>query len=573
MRPPLNTGWNFVDLSSTIGLIATGVLTVNLLLGILLSTKYKTTLLYQRMPSLLRRMSLFTLHNYAAYIGLALAALHPSLLLFTKKEHFRIQDILFPVLGAPHQRYLYSLGVLAFYGLLAGVLTSTVGVRKWFSNRTWKRIHFVAYAATPLFLVHGLLVDPKLTDKPVDLIDAEKVLSEGGLVLFAVAVWFRLRYERRKRWSETFSVVSVSRVVSETALARSYVLDVPKKLQRRFIYRPGQFLTLRLQAGESLLKRSYSISSSPDANSSLQITIKRILGGKISNYLADTIREGDALIVLPPEGSFFSTSLRRPHLYVCFAAGSGITPIFSILKTVLMKSPESRVALVYANRDEDSIIFKEQLDELASRYPERFFVRHVLSQPQKLLVGAAGRLDKSKVVSLLNEIKGANSGRPSLLTEEYYVCGPTAFMNLVEGVLQSREVTSERIHIEAFTMAEPKDKTEEEQQQIALPLEITGSDGFDRGKPELVVITFRGETKELAVRPNETLLDAALRAGMTPPFACQQGVCASCKAILKHGRVRMQHHEALNSLEIDQRTILTCQAVPVSEKVVVSFDE
>ena len=159
-----------------------------------------------------------------------------------------------------------------------------------------------------------------------------------------------------------------------------------------------------------------------------------------------------------------------------------------------------------------------------------------------------------------------------MLPEEYYVCGPTAFMNLVEGVLQSREVAPERLHLEAFTMGAPQDETEEKR-RIERPLEITGSDGFDRGKPELVVITFRGETKELAVRPNETLLDAALRAGMTPPFACQQGVCASCKAILKHGRVRMQHHEALNSLEIDQRTILTCQAVPVSEKVVVSFDE
>ena len=567
----MNADFDFVDLSSTIGLIATGVLTVNLLLGVLLSTKYKTTLLYQRMPPLLRRVSVFTLHNYAAYTGLALAALHPSLLLFAKAEHFRMQDIFFPALGAPHQRYLYSLGSLAFYGILTGVLTSTIGVRKWFTNRTWKWIHYVAYAASPLFLVHGLLVDPKLTDKPVDFIDAEKVLSEGGLVLFALAVWFRLRYERRKRWSETFSVVSVSRVISETALARSYVLDVPKKLQRRLKYRPGQFLTFQLQQGESLLKRSYSISSSPDADSSLQITIKRILGGKISNHLADTIQEGSALTVLPPEGSFFSTSLRKPHLYICFAAGSGITPIFSILKTVLITSPESRVALVYANRDEDSIIFNAALDEIASRHSARFSVRHALSQPHKVMAGSAGRLDGSKVVSLLNEIEAAQSGCPSL-PREYYVCGPTAFMGLVEGVLQSREVAPERLHLEAFTMGAPQDETEEER-QIERPLEISGPDGSDPGKPQSVVITCRGETKELSARPNETLLDAALRAGFSPPFACQQGVCASCKATLKLGRVRMQHHEALNSLEIDQRTILTCQAVPVSENVSVSFDE
>ncbi len=198
------------------------------------------------------------------------------------------------------------------------------------------------------------LDDPKLTDKPVDLIDAEKVLSESGLVLFALAAWFRLLYERKKRWSETFSILFVSKVIPETADAGSYVLDIPKEHQRRFVYRPGQFLTLRLQGGEGLLKRSYSISSSPDADSLLQITIKRISGGKISNFLADTVREGDKLAVLPPEGSFFSTSLRKPHHYICFAAGSGITPLFSILKTVLIKSPDSRLSLVYANRDEES---------------------------------------------------------------------------------------------------------------------------------------------------------------------------------------------------------------------------
>ena len=571
MTPP-NAGFDFVDLSSTIGLIATGVLTVNLLLGILLSTKYKTTLLYRRLPPLLRRVSVYTLHNYAAYTGLTLAALHPSLLLFAREEHFRVRDILFPALGAPHQKYLYSLGALGFYGLLTVVLTSTVRVRKWFTNRTWKWIHFVAYAATPLFLVHGLLVDPKLTDKPVDLIDAEKVLSEAGLILFALSGWFRLRYQRQKRLSETFSIVSVSRVISETALARSYVLDVPKDVEGRFKYRPGQFLTLRLQDGESHLKRSYSISSSPDIDSSLQITIKRILGGKMSNHLVDTIQEGDALTVLPPEGSFFSTSLRKPHVYICFAAGSGITPIFSILKTVLTKSPESRVALVYANRDEDSIIFNAALDELGSRHPRQFSVRHMLSQPQKLLTGSAGRLDKSQVVCLLNEIESAEHGISSALPKEYYVCGPTAFMKLIEAVLRSRKVAPERLHLEAFTMGAPQDETEEER-QIERHLEITGPDGSHRGEPQILVITFRGETKELSARPNETLLDAALRAGFTPPFACQQGVCASCKASLKHGRVRMPHHEALNSLEIDQGTILTCQAAPVSEKVSVSFDE
>ncbi len=565
--PALNqTGTDFVGLSSTVGLIATAVLTLNLLLGILLSAKYKTILVWKRLPPWLRRVDVYTLHQYGAYIGLSLAALHPALLLLAKQEHFRVRDLLFP-LTAPHQRYFYCLGALAFYGFLTVVITSTAGVRQRFSNRIWKWIHFASYAAAPLFLVHGLLVDPKLQDKPVDLIDAEKVLSELGLVLFIGAAWLRVRHERQKRWSETFHVLPVAGVVVETAAACSYALEIPPAWKNRFAYRPGQFITLRLRLGDAYVKRSYSLSSSPDADGAVQISIKR--AGQVSNHLNDTVRAGDRLAVLPPQGSFFITSLKRPHHYVLLAGGSGITPLYSILKTVLLKSPRSTVALLYANHDEGSIMFGTALAELQVRSSGRFSLMHVLSRPSGDWPGQRGRLTETRVAVLLDDLERANA---SGLPVEYYVCGPTGYMNLIEAVLRLRNVSAERIHLEAFTMGVPIDETEADR-ETETTLEIGARVGAARATPLKMRITFKGQTHELECRPNETVLDTALRAGLTPPFACQQGVCASCKAALKAGRVRMRLHEAITALEVEQREILTCQSIPVSAETVINFDE
>lgn len=378
------------------------MLTLNLLLGILLSAKYKTTLAWKRLPPWLRRVDVYTLHQYGAYIGLGLAALHPALLLLAKQEHFRVRDLLFP-LTAPHQRYFYYLGALAFYGFLTIVITSTAGVRRRLSNRTWKWIHFASYAAAPLFLVHGLLVDPTLQDKPVDLIEAEKVLSELGIALFIGAAWLRLRYERRKRWSETFHVLPVAGVVVETAAAYSYVFEIPTAWKNRFTYRPGQFITVRLRLGDSYVKRSYSLSSSPDADRAVQISVKR--AGRVSNHLNGTVRAGDCMAVLPPQGSFFITSLKRPHHYVLLAGGSGITPLYSILKTILLRSPGSTVALLYANHDEGSIMFGAALAELQARSSGRFSLIHVLSQPSGDWPGQRGRLTESRVAVLLDDLE------------------------------------------------------------------------------------------------------------------------------------------------------------------------
>ncbi|CAN5534980.1 hypothetical protein BH18ACI1_BH18ACI1_09380 [soil metagenome] len=340
--------FDFVNLSATFGLIATGFFTANLLLGILISTKYQRTLTWQKMPRFVRFISLYQVHNYTAYIALLTAFTHPVLLLFDRKAGFRLLNIVVP-LTASHQNFIYTLGALAFYGLLTAVVTSTVFVRKLFTNRAWKLIHFVSYGAAMLFLIHGLWADPTLQDLPPNFTDAEKLLSEIGIVLLAAAIIFRLRYAKQKRESETFYPLKVSRVIKETDLAHSFVLEVPENLKKQFKYQPGQFITLRVQTGDSFIKRSYSMTSAPETDLHLSITIKRL--GRISNFLLDTVKEGDSLMILPPEGSFFRKPTNKPTHYLFFAAGSGITPFLLMTKSLLKMRPNSRVSLIYSSSD------------------------------------------------------------------------------------------------------------------------------------------------------------------------------------------------------------------------------
>ncbi len=555
--------FDFVNLSSTFGLIATGFFTANLLLGVLLSTKYQRTLTWQKLPRLVRSISLYQVHNYTAYIALLTAFTHPVLLLFDKKAGFSLLNIAVP-LTAPHQNYVYSLGALAFYGLLAAVITSTVFVRKLFTNRTWKLIHFVSYGAATLFLIHGLWADQLLLDRPVDFVDAEKVLSEAGIVLLIISIIFRLKYAKKKRESETFYPLKVTKIIKETDLANSFVFEVPETLKRQFKYQPGQFITLRVQDGDSFVKRSYSMTSAPETDSFLSITIKRL--GRISNYLLDTVKEGDQLQVLPPEGSFFQKPTKKPTHYLFFAAGSGITPFLSMTKSILKTRQDSRITLIYANLNEGSIIFKNELDKLEQDFSEQFSVIHVLEKPESNWTRRKGMLMPDTLGELLDELLNDSSDNA-----EYYICGPVGYINLVENVLLERNVSVEKIHAEKFTFSPNVNVLDgEEKPETAL---IIGSGSESKnGKPQKLTIQLKGEIREIDYRTSESVLDAALRAGLFPPFACQEGVCSSCKATLKSGRVVMLKHEALTPLETDQQTILTCTAAAVSNETVVSFD-
>jgi ferredoxin-NADP reductase len=553
------TNIDFVNLSSTFGLIATGLFLLNLLLGLMLTLKVRREWWWLRLPFWMRSISVFAVHNWTAYAALLVALVHPGLLLLAPKSGFNIKDIAIP-LYAPHQRYLYSLGAVALYFLIAVTISSMHGVRAYLPNRYWKWVHYLAFAATPLFLVHGLLVDSKLTDKPIDLLDAEKLLSEAGLVIFVIAAVVRIRYEFQKRASEQFYELRVQTVMKETAEATSCTFEIPSQFKKIFRYKPGQFVTLRVGEEHGYVKRSYSLSSSPIVDSNPTITIKRAPGGRVSSYLIDHLHEGEILEVLPPEGAFFDRPVSKSLHYVLFAAGSGITPLYSILKIVLALYPKSTVSLFYLSRNEHSIIFREGLLALESRFQERLQIVYQLSQPSASWQGLRGRPDRTAVEQFVQVPMHTPDRR-----NEYYVCGPAEYMDLVEGVLHQQGVPRDTIHAERFSFSSPDHTEGKEPLFLESPPETTG-------QTFRLDVRIAGERRSIEINETETILDAMMRVGLNPPFACQQGVCASCKASLLSGSVTMPLHEALTPLDLEQNAILTCQAFPSSETLTVSFE-
>jgi len=330
-----------------------------------------------------------------------------------------------------------------------------------------------------------------------------------------------------------FHPLRVQRVIRETREARSIVFEVPAGLAGIFAYEAGQFITIRaLLDGESHL-RSYSMSSSPAVDAELRVTVKRVPGGLISNWLNDAVGEGDVLEVTPPGGSFVLGP--GGHDIVAFAAGSGITPVFSILKTSLAATGRG-ARLLYANSDRAAAIFGDELDALAARYPGRLAVEH-----HEDLV--RGFIDRDEVTRVAR-----NAGDAA-----YYICGPGGFMETVEAGLRDLRVDQSMVHIERFTPA-------------GEPPEAAPADGGT------VIIRLAGKTVCAAHRRDSTLLQTARSAGLRAPSSCEAGTCATCMARVVRGHAVMRNNEALTADEVAEGWVLTCQAVPVTPVVEVAYE-
>jgi ferredoxin-NADP reductase len=335
-----------------------------------------------------------------------------------------------------------------------------------------------------------------------------------------------------------FHPLRIARVVPETAEASSLVLEVPAELAEAFAYRAGQFCTFRVHIDGQQLLRCYSMSSSPDAGDELAVTVKRVPEGSVSNWMLDTLRAGDVVETTCPAGVFCLGPETGPILV--FAAGSGITPVYSIVKTALATT-ERPVRLLYANRDRDAVIFAEALTELAERHPDRLEVEHHLDIEQ-------GFVDEETV----RRFAGADR------EGEYFVCGPEPFMNLVEAELLGTGVDGSRIRLERFTPA----ATEEEPG----PAPSSGGDST-------VTIEFDGRTDQVEHRPGTTILQTARQMGMAPPFSCESGNCATCMARLVEGTVSMRVNNALDEDEVADGWVLTCQSEPTSPSVHIVYEE
>ncbi len=320
------------------------------------------------------------------------------------------------------------------------------------------------------------------------------------------------------------------------------MFEIPAPLRDAFRYKAGQFLTLRIPYDGRVLARCYSLSSSPDCDREHKVTVKRVPEGRVSNWINDHVKAGDVLDVAPPAGLFTLNADSNPLLF--FAGGSGITPVISLIKTALVTT-DRRIVLVYANRDEASIIFRDELATLAGRYPDRLIIHYHLDLEE-------GFLNAAGASRFIGRVPGA----------EVYLCGPAGFMEVVENALEGTGVPRARIHIERFVS--PADDAE-----AGTGRELPAQDAV----PASLRVYLDGKMHEVPYRPGETVLAAVQRAGLEPPFSCTEGFCGCCMARLRDGSVEMIKNDFLSERELADGWVLTCQSLPTSRQCHVEYPD
>ncbi len=355
-----------------------------------------------------------------------------------------------------------------------------------------------------------------------------------------------------------FHSLKVSEVKAETADCKSVLFEVPEELQTAYQYTQGQYLTLETKINGEDVRRSYSLCSSPLDNE-WRVAIKKVEGGKFSTYANEVLKKGDVLEVMTPMGNFYTTvhADQQKH-YVAFAAGSGITPILSIMKTVLQTEAQSRFTLIYGNKNTASIIFHEAIEGLKNKYMDRLNVHYILSRERLEEPIANGRIDINKCNMIFGELLDVKT------VDEFFICGPETMIFNVKAALETAGVEEKHIHFELFTS--PDGKLGDQPKRVVAH--------EDQGKVCDVEVKVDGKTILFKLPFGENnLLDAALKEGADLPFACKGGVCCTCKARLNEGKVEMDRNYALTTEEVEQGFILTCQSYPKTEKVIVDFDD
>jgi ring-1,2-phenylacetyl-CoA epoxidase subunit PaaE len=351
-----------------------------------------------------------------------------------------------------------------------------------------------------------------------------------------------------------FNPLTIKAVNNPIKEASTISFDFPECLATtaNYQYYPGQYLILKLNIDGKEYRRSYSLNSNPYEDDLLQITVKRVKGGIVSNYINDHFATGMKINASIPQGSFFVDIARSDYkTYFLFAAGSGITPIISILKSVLSKSKDSFVYLFYGNRDQTSILFEAELNELIQKYPKHLKVQQTLSKPKvwstwKQWSGRKGRIDADAVEWFINQHP------PIAQTTEYYACGPGAMTSTIQDVLVNLEVPKSLIHIEQFGAAKKSPPNK----------------GFENA---LLKVQLNQQSNTLSIPKGKTILQTLKAANLEPPYSCESGVCGTCKAKVISGEVSMNACMALDDEEIKKGVILTCRAVPMTPEISIEF--
>jgi ring-1,2-phenylacetyl-CoA epoxidase subunit PaaE len=353
-----------------------------------------------------------------------------------------------------------------------------------------------------------------------------------------------------------FHTLKIADYRRETEDCVSIALAIPDELTTHFQFQQGQNLTLKAIINGEAVRRSYSICSSP-LDGELRVAIKKVPNGLFSSFANDVLKKGDYLEVMPPTGKFNTLlDAGNSKKYLAFAAGSGITPIISIIKTTLAKEPNSSFTLIYGNKNRSSIIFKEQLEALKNKYMQRFNLVHVLSRERLDTAIHYGRIDTEKCEAIHQQLWNMKHA------DEVFVCGPETMIHAVREFMERLGIAKKHIHFELF--ASPGQQQKKQQLQTVA----------DNAPQSSITIRLDGLSFDFDLPyEGESILDGALRNGADLPYACKGGVCCTCRAKVVEGTVKMDVNYALEEEEIKAGFILCCQAHPTTEKVVVDYDQ
>ncbi len=353
-----------------------------------------------------------------------------------------------------------------------------------------------------------------------------------------------------------FFPLLISDIYKDTDECSVITLEVPEQLKREFQYKQGQHLTLRAMIGNQDVRRSYSLCSSP-LERKWQVAVKKIDGGLFSTYANETLKKGDTIEVMPPNGTFFKDcNPTQERNYIAFAAGSGITPILSIIKTHLASESKSTFKLFYLNRNVKSILFKEDIEALKNEYFNRFEIFYFLTKEHRDVPLMNGRFTADKINILSSKLFDPKS------IDECFICGPESMIFLIRDELESAGISKEKIHFELFTTSNSTEL--QSQVKSVLDKKVEGT--------EVTIIDGGKEFHFTMSKEFDNILDGALAAGADLPFACKGGVCSTCRCKVLEGEAEMKVNYALDESELKRKFILSCQAVPTTSRLVVDFD-
>jgi ring-1,2-phenylacetyl-CoA epoxidase subunit PaaE len=348
--------------------------------------------------------------------------------------------------------------------------------------------------------------------------------------------------------------LTIKQIVQETKDAITLVFDQPAT---KLSYKPGQFLTLIVNIGGKEIRRSYSLCSSPYLDENPAVTVKRVDNGLMSNWLPDNLKPGSSIKIMEPMGQFTTEYVKsnKRHI-VMFAGGSGITPMMSIIKSLITQEPDSIVSLIYCNRNIDSIIFKDALEQWATKYEGRLHVIHVLDEAPMNWQGYSGLLNHDMLVKLFERIPDWGIDKTT-----YLMCGPEGMMKNVETLLDAHKIPRDKIFKESFVTG-TIDKKEKKEEAAATT---------SANKAREVTIRYDGNEFKFMVEPNRTILETALDQGIDLPYSCQSGLCTACRGKALSGKVKLDEEDGLSQSEKAEGYVLTCVGHPLTDDVVIEI--